>query len=152
MLAKLIPVDGSQPFVITRDVTVVGRQRSECDMVINHHGVSKLHCIIAKTDGLLFVRDLGSTNGTTVNGQRVMRGALLPGDELAFGKTKFKVHLGPGDPSGISDRTEAMVAYDPPPSRELPFVELQERMESDSDIRLVSPEELESSDKKHAGL
>ncbi|MBL8851677.1 MAG: FHA domain-containing protein [Planctomycetaceae bacterium] len=143
MLAKLIPVDGSQPFVITRDVTIVGRRRSDCDMVINHHGVSKLHCAIAKTDGLLFVRDLGSTNGTKVNGQRVMRGALLPGDELAFGNTKFRVHLGPGDPSGISDRTEAMVAYTPPPGREQPLMELQERMESDSDIRLVSPEEIE---------
>jgi pSer/pThr/pTyr-binding forkhead associated (FHA) protein len=143
MLAKLIPADGSQPFVITRDVTIVGRSREECDIIINHNGVSKLHCAIAKTDGLLFVRDLGSTNGTKVNGQRVMRGALLPGDELAFGKTKFRVHLGPGDESGITDKTEAMAAYMPPPGREQPLVELQERMESDSDIRLVSPEEME---------
>jgi pSer/pThr/pTyr-binding forkhead associated (FHA) protein len=144
MLAKLIPVDGSQPFVIVRDVTIVGRRRSDCDMVVNHHGVSKLHCAIAKTDGLLFVRDLGSTNGTKVNGQRVMRGALLPGDELAFGNAKFRVHLGPGDPSDITDKTEAMVAYTPPPGRAHPLVELQERMESDSDIRLVRPEEIET--------
>lgn len=143
MLAKLIPVDGSQPYIITRDVTIVGRKQNDCDMVLKHHGVSKLHCAIAKTDGLLFVRDLGSTNGTKVNGQRVMRGALLPGDELAFGKTKFQVHLGPGDPSGITDKTEAMSAYMPPPEREEPLVELQERMESDSDIRLVPPEEIE---------
>lgn len=144
MLAKLIPVDGSQPFVITRDVTIVGRSRSDCDMIVNHHGVSKLHCAIAKTDGLLFVRDLGSTNGTKVNGQRVMRGALLPGDELSFGNTRFKVHLGPGDVADITDKTEAMVAYTPPPGRDRPLVELQERMDSDSDIRLVSPEEIES--------
>lgn len=143
MLAKLIPLDGSQPFVITRDVTIVGRRRSDCDLIVSHHGVSKLHCAIAKTDGLLFVRDLGSTNGTKVNGQRVMRGALLPGDELAFGSMKFRVHLGPGDPGGFSDKTEAMAAYHPPPGREQPLVELQERMESDSDIRLVKPEEIE---------
>lgn len=146
MLAKLIPADGSQPYIVTRDVTIVGRARQDCDMVINHEGVSKLHCAIAKTDGLLFVRDLGSTNGTKVNGQRVMRGALLPGDELAFGRTKFKVHLGPGDPAGITDKTEAMSTYLPPPEREQPLVELQERMESDSDIRLVAPEDIELAD------
>jgi len=143
MLAKLIPVDGSQPFVITRDVTIVGRRRNDCDLIVTHHGVSKLHCAIAKTDGLLFVRDLGSTNGTKVNGQRVMRGALLPGDELAFGNAKFRVHLGPGNPADITDRTEAMVAYTPPPGRDRPLVELLERMESDSDIRLVNPEDVE---------
>lgn len=143
MIAKLIPKDGSPPFLITRDVTIVGRRRRDCDLVINHHGVSKLHCAIAKTDGLLFVRDLGSTNGTKVNGQRVTRGALLPGDELAFGNTKFRVHLGPGDPSALTDRTEAMAAYAPPPGRDEPLAELQERLQSDSDVRIVTPEELE---------
>jgi pSer/pThr/pTyr-binding forkhead associated (FHA) protein len=144
MLAKLIPADGSQPYIITRDVTIVGRRRNDCDMIVNHHGVSKLHCAIAKTDGLLFVRDLGSTNGTKVNGQRVMRGALLPGDELTFGNVTFRVHLGPGNVSDISDKTEALVAYTPPPGRDRPLVELQERIESDSDIRLVSPDEIQT--------
>ncbi|MFO0917996.1 MAG: FHA domain-containing protein [Planctomycetaceae bacterium] len=45
---------------------------------------------------MLFIRDLGSTNGTKVNGQRVIRGALLPGDELAFASEKFLVEMGPG--------------------------------------------------------
>jgi pSer/pThr/pTyr-binding forkhead associated (FHA) protein len=57
-----------------------------------------MHCLIVRTDGLLFIRDLGSTNGTKVNGQRVVRGALLPGDELAFAGEKFRVEMGPGEP------------------------------------------------------
>src|SRR5262249_40085538 len=61
--------------------------------------VSKMHCVIAKTDGLLFVRDLGSTNGTRVNGQRVRRAALLPNDQLTIANYKFRINIGPDDPA-----------------------------------------------------
>lgn len=98
MQAKLIPADGGDPIRILRDLTLVGRKRGLCDLVIDRGSISKLHCLLVKTDGLLFVRDLGSTNGTKVNGQRVTRGALLPGDELAFASIKFRVHLGPAEP------------------------------------------------------
>jgi pSer/pThr/pTyr-binding forkhead associated (FHA) protein len=109
MLAKLIPIDGSAPIELTEDVTVVGRKQGICDLIVDRNSVSKLHCLVVKTDGLLFVRDLGSTNGTKVNGQRVTRGALLPGDELAFASAKFRVHLGPGEPeAGNHDRTEML--------------------------------------------
>lgn len=113
MLAKLISIDGDHPIVLTKDVTVVGRKRGVCDVYIDRSSVSKLHCVVVKTDGLLFIRDLGSTNGTKVNGQRVTRGALLPGDELAFANARFRVYLGPDEEpdSGRPDRTEVMSAY-----------------------------------------
>ena len=95
MHAELVPLDGGKPIVLSRDVTVVGRKNSTCDVILDRDSVSKLHCLIVKTDGLLFVRDLGSTNGTKVNGQRVIRGALLPGDELSFAGAKYRVILGP---------------------------------------------------------
>ncbi|WP_013630847.1 MULTISPECIES: FHA domain-containing protein [Rubinisphaera] len=108
MQAKLIPLDDGPTIEITRDVTIVGRKKGICDLVIDHPSISKLHCIVARTDGLLFIRDLGSTNGTKVNGQRVLRGAILPGDELAFAKVRFKVFLGPDVPAevGSEERTE----------------------------------------------
>lgn len=112
MIAQLIPVDGTQPILITRDLTLVGRKRGLCDIVLQSSSVSKLHCAIAKTDGLLFIRDLGSTNGTKVNGQRVTRGALLPGDELSFANSRFRVHLGPSRADiGPVERTEEMHRY-----------------------------------------
>jgi len=113
MQAKLISLDGDRPIVLSKDVTVVGRKRGVCDVFIDRSSVSKLHCVIVKTDGLLFIRDLGSTNGTKVNGQRVVRGALLPGDELAFANARFRVHLGPdGEPvEERRDHTEVMDAY-----------------------------------------
>lgn len=112
MIAQLIPLDGSQPIAISRDLTLVGRKRGLCDVILNTSSVSKLHCAIAKTDGLLFIRDLGSTNGTKVNGQRVTRGALLPGDELAFASARFRVHMGPGQEIvPPTDRTEQLTRF-----------------------------------------
>lgn len=99
MRAQLIPIKGrGKPIQIKRDVTLVGRQEDLCDICLQKSSVSKMHCLIVRTDGLLFIRDLGSTNGTKVNGQRVIRGALLPGDELAFAGEKFRVEMGPGEP------------------------------------------------------
>lgn len=152
MIAELIPLDGSKKISINRDITLIGRKRGTCDVVIDHSSISKVHCALARTDGLLFLRDLGSTNGTRVNGQRVTRGALLPGDELAVANVKFKVHLGPGDP-GVAphEHTEAfrMVGVNDsrgtlPDSRELAEREEEEfvghdvrTIESDSDVRLL---------------
>ena len=113
MRAELIPPTG--PAVpLRRDVTVLGRDRRACDIVLERESVSALHCLLVKTDGLLFVRDLGSTNGTTVNGQRVTRGALLPNDELGLGGVKFRVTLGPTAHDAAPDPTlEVTQALEP---------------------------------------
>lgn len=112
MLAQLIPQDGSQPVTIDRDLTLVGRNRHVCDLHLNHSSISKIHCLIVRTDGLLFIRDLGSSNGTRVNGQKVIRGALLPGDQLAFANMKFKVYLGPDNGHHRNDQTQAIPSAD----------------------------------------
>lgn len=114
MFAQLVPLNGGDPITIDKDVTVVGRQSEHCDIVLDRKSVSKIHCILAKTDGLLFVRDLDSTNGTKVNGQRIIRGALLPGDQLSFAGEKFRVHLGPGPAAALpppADRTEPLKVF-----------------------------------------
>src|SRR6202035_3606001 len=96
MRAQLVPMDGGSPIEIARDLTLVGR-KEDCDLRLDHKSVSKMHCVIVKTDGLLLVRDLGSTNGTRVNGTRIRRAALLPNDQLTIARFKFRVHLGPAD-------------------------------------------------------
>jgi pSer/pThr/pTyr-binding forkhead associated (FHA) protein len=96
MRAQLIPVEGGPPINIVKDMTVVGR-KEDCDLRLDHKSISKMHCVIVKTDGLLLLRDLGSTNGTRVNGQRVRRAALLPNDQLTIAGFKFRVWFGPDE-------------------------------------------------------
>lgn len=112
--AQLQPVAGGDAIEIVKDLTLVGR-KEDCDVRLDHKSVSKLHCIIVKTDGLLLVRDLGSTNGTRVNGQRVRRAALLPNDKLTIAHFQFKVFLGPNlaniaPPAAQPEHTMAMSA------------------------------------------
>lgn len=133
VLAQLIPLKGGKPITIHKEITVVGRQREDSDICIDHKSISKIHCVIVKTDGLLFVRDLASTNGTKVNDQKITRGALLPGDQLAFASEKFRVHIGPDLPGAAevnsTDRTEML---DAPPVAAEPAPQ-----DSDSDVQLV---------------
>jgi len=102
MKAELVPENGDPPIPITRDVVVVGR-RAYCDVVIDHSSLSKRHCVLVKTDGLLVVRDLISTNGTKVKGQKVRWAALLPDDRITLGSYKLRVYLGPDDLPGPSE-------------------------------------------------
>jgi putative nucleotidyltransferase with HDIG domain len=51
-------------------------------LVLEHTAISRYHCRITSENGLYFVQDLGSTNGTYLNGRRISRERLSPGDEL----------------------------------------------------------------------
>lgn len=109
--ALLVPTDGGDSIEITKDMTLVGR-KEECDLRLDHKSISKLHCVIVKTDGLLLVRDLGSTNGTRVNGQRIRRAALLPNDKLTIAHFQYRVHLGPAAEVPVQPNEHTM-AMDP---------------------------------------
>src|SRR5215213_7506566 len=112
MRARLVSADGGPSIDLTKDMTLFGR-KEDCDVRLDHKSVSKQHCVIVRTDGLLLLRDLGSTNGTRVNGQRVRRAALLPNDQVSFASQRFKVHLGPGDaPPAPGEHTMQMEAGD----------------------------------------
>lgn len=101
MKAELVPDNGDPPIPITRDLTVVGRR--DADVVIDHPSLSRRHCVLVKTDGLLVIRDLLTTNGTKVKGQRVRWAALLPGDKIALGGYKMRIYLGPDDAMSPSE-------------------------------------------------
>lgn len=93
MKAELVPLNGDPPIRILKDLTVVGR-REFCDVTVDDPSLSKRHCVLVKTDGLLILRDLATTNGTKVNGQRVRWAALLPNDKVTLGGYKVRVYMG----------------------------------------------------------
>ena len=77
---------------IDRDWMVIGRGRS-ADVVIAEPTISRAHAAIGYDGERFFMQDLGSTNGTRVNGNREARVALSDGDELQLGKLRLRVWL-----------------------------------------------------------
>lgn len=75
----------------TDAVKTIGRT-ARADFIVEAPLVSRLHCrLTASASDQLVVEDLGSTNGTLVNGNRVERGVLKSGDVLTVGRVEFKV-------------------------------------------------------------
>ncbi len=70
--------------------TVVGRA-PECGLRIDESGLSRQHARLVPTDDGVQVEDLGSTNGSSINGKRVQRGLAAPGDEIGFDALRFLV-------------------------------------------------------------
>ena len=72
-------------------IKTIGRAR-RADFVLDAAMVSRLHCRLTASEvGALEVLDLKSTNGTFVNGRRVGRGLLAPGDRLKVGRVELTV-------------------------------------------------------------
>lgn len=68
----------------------IGRSR-ESDLQLLDPGVSRFHCVVEGQAESLVVTDLGSGNGTLVNGQRVKRQVLAEGDEIGIGPVTLVV-------------------------------------------------------------
>ncbi len=90
MLGELVPVGGGDPIPLMQARLLVGR-RSRCDICLDFPNVSSQHCELEMESGYWYVRDLRSTNGVKVNGQRVEVQVLMPGDTLTIAAMEFEV-------------------------------------------------------------
>jgi pSer/pThr/pTyr-binding forkhead associated (FHA) protein len=86
---------GEYPLAEGQEI-VIGRS-SELDMVLVEEMVSRKHARIALSDGTISIEDLGSTNGTFVNGEKVQQGTLREGDRVLIGTNILKVVAAPQD-------------------------------------------------------
>jgi pSer/pThr/pTyr-binding forkhead associated (FHA) protein len=87
LLVKRGPNAGST-FLLDQDATTVGRS-TEGDVFLDDVTVSRKHAIFERrTGGAWFVRDVGSLNGTYVNGEQVDETKLASGDEVQIGRFK----------------------------------------------------------------
>ena len=85
-------VDGRRHRV-TQRTTTLGRSR-DCDIVVQDANASRQHAEVRHIGLDYFLVDLGSTNGTIVNGQRIRRHPLAHGDRILIGTTEIVVeHL-----------------------------------------------------------
>lgn len=107
MPVHLLSLTDGPSILVDKPILLFGRHE-ECDVQLNSKKVSRRHCCVAQVNDYLVVRDLGSTNGVRINGQRVAEGKLLPGDELQIGNFKYQVC---GDVLGRSNNHQAVDAF-----------------------------------------
>jgi pSer/pThr/pTyr-binding forkhead associated (FHA) protein len=87
---------------------MVGRRES-CDVVLRFANISSNHCQLFVDRGYWFAKDLNSRNGTKVNGKRVTRKRIDPGDTVAFAKHVFTITYSPDELGAVGP---------PPPDEE----------------------------------
>jgi predicted component of type VI protein secretion system len=92
MPAHLISLDGRDDIQLDRVLIVVGRH-PDSDATIDSSRVSRKHCCLAiDRDGIL-VRDLGSRNGTWVNGRKIKVALIRRGDELRIAHLRYRLEI-----------------------------------------------------------
>ncbi len=107
MDAKLVVITGkaSKRVVDLKLPTVIGRSRA-AGLTIAHPMVSRQHCELFEEEGLLIVRDLGSTNGTFLDGRRIDVAPLLPNAQFTIGPLTFRAaYRYAGDPALVPPPT-----------------------------------------------
>src|SRR4051795_8034963 len=108
MAEERIEVTGGPASGSANDLTeglVIGRSSEGFGALGGDPEISRRHAQVSRTpEGRLYVSDLGSTNGTFVNGERISGSAwLAPGDVVKVGQSTLKVG-GSGDPGATSIR------------------------------------------------
>jgi len=92
---RLIGAQGTlfgQIFPLQPGTTTIGRDETNT-LTMPDPTVSRRHAQISVQNGSYLIRDLGSSNGTFVNGMRVTEHTLRPGDEVQIGGTKFRFEI-----------------------------------------------------------
>ncbi|HLG20493.1 MAG TPA: sigma 54-interacting transcriptional regulator [Bdellovibrionota bacterium] len=81
---------GTPPYPIGKSIVTIGKSKAN-DIVITDEFVSTFHCKIENRKGIFYLKDLGSTNGTLLNGQKVIETALPFNSTIEIGQTKLRL-------------------------------------------------------------
>jgi predicted component of type VI protein secretion system len=101
VLGVLQPVGGGDPIPLYKNEITVGR-RASCDIRLDYENVSGKHCLLRMLNGVWNVKDLGSTNGTTVNGARLTsEQSVMPDEELGIAGHMFTIDYDPAGPEAF---------------------------------------------------
>lgn len=84
--------DAGRSFLLRPGKQILGRQPA-CDFILTDEQVSRRHCQLEESHDRVMVTDLGSRNGTIVNGKKVERTFLNPGDRMQVGRTVLELQV-----------------------------------------------------------
>lgn len=94
-----------QDIVVRRGHLLIGRD-AMCDICVNHPTVSRYHALVVNSPRGVKIVDLGSTNGTFVNGRKVRQYALSNGDTLSVGESRIHYSATATKPEIDTGRTD----------------------------------------------
>jgi len=137
----LFKKNGSQKaFALPSNVTVIGRRR-DCDLRIPLLPVSRRHCQLTLNNETLTIRDLGSRNGTYLNGKRIDEATIQPGDYIKIGPLTFALQIN-GQPKEIVPPGQPAQKLPPQspgrPTAEKPAAKAPAEKPSDSFLELAA--------------
>jgi pSer/pThr/pTyr-binding forkhead associated (FHA) protein len=121
MLGKLMPTGGGPPIPLLKPKLLIGRQNT-CDIPLSYPAVSSRHCELELRNACWWVRDLGSVNGTRINGVKCNEGELKPEAILGVARHYYRVVYTPtaaqaASPDMISEDIGTRKAEAPRPPR-----------------------------------
>ena len=88
----LYKLNGERITELSKSPFVIGKRKENADLVLKDYAASRVHARITEEEGVFYLEDLNSTNGTYKNGLRLQpyeKRKLESGDELKFAKTEF---------------------------------------------------------------
>lgn len=146
MPAQLLSLSDTPDILLDKPVLLLGRH-AECDIQLNSRKISRRHCCIAQVGNRLVIRDLGSTNGIRINGERILERDLHSGDEVTIGNFRFTVkedefgQAASPPPSVKAPRAAAQVAQpkDPCAGEDAMLEECDEPVPLDEPARASAP-------------
>ncbi|MBQ7815174.1 MAG: FHA domain-containing protein [Thermoguttaceae bacterium] len=94
MFGTLEPLKGGDEIPLLKEELIVGRSES-CDIVLRFSNVSSKHCRLVLAHGYWYAVDMGSSNGTTVDGVRVRDRRVDPGARISFAKHDYALEYDP---------------------------------------------------------
>jgi pSer/pThr/pTyr-binding forkhead associated (FHA) protein len=108
VLGVFRPLGGGDPVDLKQDELAIGR-RPTSDIRMDFENVSGKHALLRLVKGVWHIRDLGSTNGTTVNGQRIAHETgIMPGDEVGVATHFFTIDYDPIAPTSLMDANQIL--------------------------------------------
>ena len=112
-LERFVPESSSPEVIEVGKVPFTIGRSEECDYQIASSRVSRNHAEISKAAGAYLLRDLGSTNGTFVNGQKIEQARLSEGDLVVIADVELTYRTAEGSQSGQKTATQVMRQSDP---------------------------------------